>query len=112
MLTAWQIRGRVVPHEVLAGNALTAPFASLTRQQLFLSIQFSAYGRMKEFCIDDPEIAEIVQFPDPETAKILQLLDPDIANMDQEISGSRNCRNGAVSGSRNHKNAAFSGFRN
>ena len=26
LLTAWQIRGRVVPHEVLAGNALTSPF--------------------------------------------------------------------------------------
>ena len=26
LLTAWQIRGRVVPHEVLAGNALTALF--------------------------------------------------------------------------------------
>jgi len=25
-LTAWQIRGRVVPHEVLAGNALTSLF--------------------------------------------------------------------------------------
>ena len=26
LLTAWQIRGRVVPHEVLAGNALTSLF--------------------------------------------------------------------------------------
>ena len=26
LLTAWQIRGRLVPHEVLAGNALTSPF--------------------------------------------------------------------------------------
>ena len=26
LLTAWQIRGRVVPHEVLAENALTALF--------------------------------------------------------------------------------------
>ena len=27
LLTAWQIRGLVVPHEVLAGNALTSLFS-------------------------------------------------------------------------------------
>ena len=27
LLTAWQIRGRVVPHEDLAGNALTSLFS-------------------------------------------------------------------------------------
>ena len=37
LLTAWQIRGRVVPHEVLAGNALTSPFfrANFCRQKFF-----------------------------------------------------------------------------
>ena len=56
---------------------------------------------MKKFCIDDPEITEMVQFLDTETAKILQFLDPEIVKMDQQISGSRNRRNGAISESFN-----------
>ena len=41
---------------------------------------------MKKFCIDDPEIAEMVQFLDSETAKMLQFLDPEIVKMDPKNS--------------------------
>ena len=38
LLTAWQIRGRVVPHEVLAGNALPSPFPMGRGGQAYLGI--------------------------------------------------------------------------